>query len=157
MSEERRSMKRMIFATFPRYGPVGSARFTYRPALGWRMLQRACFAILRRIGAFVLETDKVSEISLDAARLSVGLIANYRREVERLMYTPARLVVGAEQWHELMGDPLLNQAVRFSAPVDLRAAGRPRLMGLDVTIVPWFDGVVILPLETETRKSGEQS
>lgn len=141
-------MKR-VFAVFPRLSFVSSStRFEYKPAKGWRLLQRLCFWLLAKIGAFACETIQTESITLDDKRLSMQLIEKHIREVNRLMHEPTRLVMGAEDWSELMGDPVLTGALRFSAPVDLRE-GPTRIFGIDVTILPWMRGLVVLPKETE--------
>ena len=139
-----------VFAVFPRtQAGFSTTKYEYSPRSGWKAVQRLCFWLLGRIGAFSHEAISVQSITLDAKRLSAALISNHLTEVHRLMSTPARIVLGAEDWHDLMGDPNIQSAVRFQAPVDLRKPGHESLLGVDVTIIPWMRGLVILPKETE--------
>ena len=50
------------------------------------------------------------------------------------------ILMGAKQWSEIAGDPLLASAMRFNVP-----HGGPRFMDMEIVILPWMDGVLVLP------------
>lgn len=134
-----------VIAVYPRLAPRACLqKYTYSPARGWKWLQRLCFRLLDKIGAHDIEMVTIKHVSLDSDRLSVALLQKHSHEVQRLMYEPGRMLIGAEDWAVLMGDPVLDSVVRFNAPVDIRS-NYFRICGIDVTIIPWMRGLVVIP------------
>ena len=53
---------------------------------------------------------------------------------------PVRLLIGADDFQELMGSPRIQEIMRFTAPIGF---GR-EILGLKVEVIPWMRGMVTL-------------
>lgn len=136
-----------VRAVYPRFSAVQQPDlYQYRPQAGWRWVQRVCFWLLAKIGAYATTMCKSAEIHIDGAKLSVGLVSRHLSEVRHMGFTPSRLLIGAEDYAELMGDKAVQQALRFHSPLDIRSRDF-QIFGIDVTIVPWMRGLLVVPAE----------
>lgn len=55
------------------------------------------------------------------------------------------LIIGAGDYAKLMAAPQIQQLLDFPVEAEVMRGGHRRIMGLNVTIVPWMEGMVILP------------
>lgn len=114
-----------------------------RPAI-W--LQRACIWVLRKLGCFAC-TEYI-----EYQRHEIG--RNGRTFMERLMEQrdaiygtfnrdPTRLLIGAEQYAEIMREKASTAYFDFDAEY-MKDGRYPRIMGLHVEVIPWMRGIVLL-------------
>ncbi len=110
-----------------------------RPCL-W--LQKACFFILRKIKAFhISEKFKVERRTIYADCFMERLFKQ-RAGIEKYFNTkPTTLLVGAEDYSEIMKEALINQSLSFRAEYN---CGR-EIMGLTVKVIPWMSGILVMP------------
>jgi len=110
-------------------------------------LQRVCFWVLKKIGAYYLKhTVSYSRILIEPDKFMDKLFKQ-RCEMEGFYYSrPSRLFIGAQDYEELMGSSEIRQIMQFDAQYWVKEEGyRPEIMGLSVTIVPWMKGVLVMP------------
>lgn len=112
-------------------------------------LQKACFWVLRKLKAFKVETKVVVE-SFPIPRgedIFQSLGVNFSRL--RRDEVPTRLIIGAEDWHELNYSPKFMQYTMFHTRYDAGWCNGKTIehfgARLSVEIVPWMRGYVLLP------------
>ena len=120
--------------------------FTFREDRGWWWLQRACFAILRRIGA--CRADEMVEITtyrdIHHDNLYEAIIAaiedGYRRDRR-----PEMFIVGGETWREMIGSPdNLEGLIEYPLQGDRIHGTSVLLAGVPVKVVPWIKGFALI-------------
>jgi hypothetical protein len=110
-----------------------------RPA---RWLQRTCLWILSKLGATAqISTTEVRRVRLDGEGFMARLYAQKRELFDQFGYDASTLLIGSEEYEQLMGSPEVYQLMRFTAPYELRG----QVFGLNVRVVPWMSGMVVLP------------
>lgn len=116
-----------------------------------RWLQKLLFDVLDWLGCRVDEIA-YKQVVIETDDFMVKLREHYE-EVSRqipLYGEEARLIIGADDFNELMNTPGVDRLIGFKANYDVGHRGRNgethySVMGLNVTIVPWMKGMVILP------------
>lgn len=72
-----------------------------------------------------------------------------RRELMQMFNRePKRLLVGAEDFAQMMRHPDVGrQAFQFEAEYSMGggAKNRPRICGLEVEVIPWMRGILVMP------------
>jgi hypothetical protein len=110
-----------------------------RPA---RWLQRACLWVLGKLDATAqISTTEVRRVRLDGKGFMAQLYAQKRELFDQFGYDASTLLIGSEEYEQLMGSPEVYQLMRFTAPYERRG----KIVDLDVRVVPWMSGMVVLP------------
>ena len=60
-------------------------------------------------------------------------------------YHPSRLLIGAEDFEELMHEKEISESMTFRA----NYYDHQEIVGLKVTVIPWMRGVLVLPKELD--------
>lgn len=122
-------------------------RYEYNRVRPLKWLQRSCIWVLDKLGcqSYGLETSiEYMRIGFDDI---VDLVMRQRRAVEAIAGHGCKyLLLGREQMRELVLSDQYGQTM-FQFPPDYRASVHPHPMmfaGLNVVLVPWFDGVICL-------------
>ena len=112
---------------------------TDRPA-PW--LQKACFWVLRRLRAFYIgETVTIERHAIDG-RTFMDRLFKQREGIDSYFnMRPSRLLIGAEDYAELMREVVASQAFSFRAEYGY---GR-EILGMTVEVIPWMRGVLVMP------------
>ena len=105
-------------------------------------LQRACLWVLHKLDAAAqISTTEVRRVRLDGDKFMDRLWAQKRELFGQFGRDATTLLIGSEDYEELMGSPEVHHLMRFAAPY-----GRDwQLFALDVRVVPWMRGMVVLP------------
>jgi hypothetical protein len=120
--------------------------FAFNPRRGWAWLQHAALWVLRRLDCYYMEEQ--SSYSYHALHGPTFMERVYRQHQElRRTYgqKAVTLLMGAEDYAELMGGPEIRQYI------ELDLSGVTKVHGLELKIVPWMRGVVVLPRERTGR------
>jgi hypothetical protein len=105
-------------------------------------LQRLCLWVLHKLGATAhIATAEVRRVRLDGEGFMARLYAQKRELFDQFGYDASTLLIGSEEYEQLMGSPEVYQLMRFTAPYELRG----QVFGLNVRVVPWMSGMVVLP------------
>ena len=92
-------------------------------------------------GANPLETVRVVRVPIDGKDFMERMWKQRRALVEQFRPEPTSILVGAEDFEELMGTHGISQQFTF----DAEFGHGPRLYGLKVTVIPWMRGVLVMP------------
>lgn len=112
-------------------------------------LQRLCFRILAKLEAY----DTYPEIKYETITIDKkGFIERFLAQQQALIrdfgvgYNERfKLLIGARDYQELMGSPDIRQMLTFVTEGDIRSSRGRQIMSMEVTIVPWMTGTVVLP------------
>lgn len=104
-------------------------------------LQRFLCWLLRKIGAYATVEDlKYVRYTFDKKDFTERLFRN-KETVMRFDCQPRQLIIGADDFAELMSLPEIRNYVSFDATYNY---GR-KILGLNVKVVPWMQGMVVVP------------
>lgn len=114
-----------------------------RPAV-W--LQRLCCWVMRKLGAFhdIAEMEYV-RIDVDGGKFMERIFKQKISLEYVYRYKPERLLIGAEDYRELMGGDEIRSMLSFDAHMNVRDNGYPTVVGLRVTVIPWMRGLLVMP------------
>ena len=99
----------------------------------WQRLSREC----------VRTRPCYRTVSIEHDRL-VGLCREAIQQFRRIDDIPRHVVMGPKQYGMAMEDVLASPiSVGVRIPLDIR--GFSTIMGMTIHIVPWFDGILLLP------------
>lgn len=136
--------------------------FAYRYQPGWygwerRGLQKLCFWILRKIGAFYVEPVKETAVTyyrIDG-RSFMDKIINQMHVLDGFWeMRPKRLLIGLGDYRKLMfsdeafSGPEGKPWERFQFQGEYWArnkSGHPEICGLTVDVIPWMKGILVMP------------
>jgi hypothetical protein len=140
--------------------PLDQLAFFEHPLRGkWHRIQRWCFKILRYLGAYRKEFG-VERYEVDCKSLLDGIMEHPGRELRRLIeyrefkyilvgYHQARDIIRGlnhDYYHEI---PSLHDT---TTRVHLNGLEYHRVLaGMQLIVVPWFDGILLLPELGEMR------
>ena len=132
----------------PMYTPyLCNDAFTYTPEKGWQRLQKICFWILDKIGAHKVDYKVSYEtITIDGLDF-IGKFMKQSHEIQKQFNTqPKTLYIGKDDYFELMNqkDQMLYQKISFKTEYMQGAYNAPRIYGLDVHIIPWMKGFILI-------------
>jgi hypothetical protein len=85
---------------------------------------------------------KVTRIPIDEKEFMARLWKQRRHLFDRFHREPKTLLIGAEDYEEMMDSPTIRQALRFEAEYNY---GAHEVYGLKVMVIPWMRGAVVMP------------
>lgn len=118
-------------------------RYQYTPKLGWAWLQRIAIYILKKIGCE--STEKIYKSHVVEPKKILDYILDQKKELLKLYHHKgSRLLIGTKQYEEIMkiNDDTHGQLFSFDCQY---YSGGPKIFNLKVTVVPWMDGVLVIP------------
>ena len=130
--------------------------FEFRKDRPAHWLQKLCLFTLRKLKAFHFgKTISVERHTVDAKSFMERLWKQNTTLHSYFNLKPSILLIGSEDYADLMQDKLINQHISFSTEywVQERRTGlrdphevchRPTVLGLTVHVVPWMRGCVPL-------------
>lgn len=93
-----------------------------------------------------LKKSDVYKVHIDSKKLS-ELILDTLEDASRLFFEPCFILMGQEQFMDLIGDPDLppdGMVGTYQCPVDLMR-NEKRIYGVEIKVVPYFDGMALIP------------
>lgn len=123
--------------------------FEFREDRPAHWLQRLCLWTLRKLGCHAsLETVKIERhvIGRKGERFTDAIL----RQADNLLdfnRQPARLLIGAEDYAKLMGEPTFETGFNFHTEYNIGngRGRRPTVCGLTVEVIPWMRGMLVMP------------
>lgn len=116
-----------------------------RPA---HWLQRLCLGILRKLGCHA-HTDTVTVERHVIGKHGDKFMARLfkaRNALESFNRQPSRLLIGSEEYAELMHEPISNYYFDFQARYFMgNGEGERTVLGLTVEVIPWMRGMLVMP------------
>lgn len=106
-------------------------------------LQRLCVWVLRKLRAYAQkDTVEIQRAVIDADTFMGRLFKQRRSLVEAFNSEPDRLLIGCEDYAELMNShEIMTRAFSFGA----RYGHGQRMLGLKVQVIPWMRGILVMP------------
>jgi hypothetical protein len=116
--------------------------FQFRKDRPAHWLQKACFFVLQKLGAFYMaETVTIERHTLDARTFMERLFKQQEGIARFFNYDSTTLLIGAEDYAELMHEASASQAFAFRADFGCGST----ILGLKVHVIPWMRGCLVLP------------
>lgn len=117
-----------------KFKPKGRAQWLQRIAwrfLNWRCAMDPAYEQTITVKRHLIDADKFMDRLFKQRR---ALLNGYHKEGQRL-------VIGSEDYFELMGEPAIHHHFHFNAEISMDR----KLMGMNVEVVPWMRGAVVMP------------
>ena len=109
-------------------------------------LQKACCWVLEKLGAYRRDTQtKIEYRTIDADRFMDRIAKQHASVFELLNRRPKELLIGAQDYAELMHEADTHFPFSFSASYAVGERGVAQIMGLKVCVIPWMRGVLVVP------------
>lgn len=117
--------------------------FCLRKDRKYLWLQKLAIGILRRLGCqWTEQTVTYERVEINPDKFMDRLYTQ-RKEVFKFWNRECgTLLIGSEDYRELMGSPDIRQMLTFRA--ELRRFPE-QIYGLEVKVVPWMRGVLVMP------------
>lgn len=93
-------------------------------------------------GSNPYETCKVTRIPIDEKRFEEQLFKQRESLFRHFNREPKTLLIGAEDYEQMMDSPTILGAFRFEASYHY---GRNEIYGLTINVIPWMRGVLVMP------------
>ena len=122
--------------------------YEFRRDRKWQWLQRLCFWVLGKIGAFRQDTMAVYNYGpTDPKPLKEAVFAQIENVVEFERFDSDELVVliGRPQFKELVSNREMYQCLGWGMTLDVRDAYSKRIYTIPIAAVPWLDGIAVVP------------
>lgn len=124
--------------------------FEFRPDRPAYWLQWLCLWTLRKLGCYAqLETTKIERhvVGKKGEKFMHYLLSQQRSLTEFLNREPERLLIGAEDFANIMNEPNVGT---YHWAFDAQyykgnGSGKPTICGLRVEVVPWMRGLLVMP------------
>jgi hypothetical protein len=108
--------------------------------LNW--LQKICFFILRKLRAFYIgESVTIERHKLDGKTFIERLFKQQQWIIEYFNKQPKQMIIGAEDYAELMNEIATTQTFSFLAEYGYNR----NIMGITVQVIPYMRGMLVLP------------
>src|ERR1700760_835201 len=131
--------------------------FELRPERPAVWLQRVCLWVLRKLGCFA-STDVIRyerhHIGKNGERFMQRLLKAKNAIQGSLEMKPTRLLIGSEQYAELMEEMVSKAPFAFDSQYYIGGYDRPTVIGLRVEVIPWMRGILLLPPDSTANKGG---
>lgn len=116
--------------------------YCFRKDRPYHRLQRLCCWIMAKLQAYDTgENITYTRHTIDTQTFMERL---FRQQDHLLGYfnrKPTRMLIGAEDFAEMMGSEEIRQTVNFRAEYN---HGR-EIIGLQVEVIPWMRGILVMP------------
>ena len=113
------------------------------------MFQRLAIWFLRKTGVAGPAWDEVSTFTRERIRTGdfyTKVMKQCREAFKNLGRDPKTLYIGAEDFEQLMNTTRCNYYMRFDVPASYCGGdGRLKFHALDVHVIPWMSGVLVVP------------
>ena len=109
-------------------------------------LQKACCWVLGKLGAHRRDTQtKIEYRTIDADNFMDRIAKQHESVFELLNRRPKKILIGAQDYAELMRETTIHYPFAFNASYEIGERGVARIMGLEVQVIPWMRGVLVVP------------
>jgi hypothetical protein len=112
-----------------------------RPA---HLLQKFCIFVLQKLGAFYIgETITIERHTLDGRTFIDRLFKQQECIMRFFNKRPTKLLIGAEDYAELMHETIATQMFSFKAEYGYGN----EILGMTIHVIPWMRGCLVMPNE----------
>ena len=75
----------------------------------------------------------------------VRITKQHESVFELLNRRPKKILIGAQDYAELMRETAVHYPFAFNASYEIGERGVARIMSLEVQVIPWMRGVLVVP------------
>lgn len=119
--------------------------WSLRTDFRWKWMQRLARWVIRKIGVNAREpVMEIERALIDPPAIMEKLFAQ-RRALLDMHHEPRRLLIGSEDFAELMLQPEMRH--HFTIDCEYYKGGRDgrRVIGLQIEVIPWMRGLLVMP------------
>lgn len=118
-------------------------RYEFKPTGRLQGLQRLAWRFLEWRGAVPQARDEKVTFTRHAVDTGDILTRLQKARIGIFDYgqEPGEVLIGSEEFAELMGSPMIHHAATFHTEYHRG----PQVFGLPVRVIPWMTGVVVMP------------
>ena len=121
-------------------------KFELRTDMPMVWLQKICFFILKKLKAFSQkETIKYDRVVINTGSFMDQIFEQRHELLKFFNLEPDRLLIGSEDYAELMKEQLLNYPYQFDTSYGAYRNGVKTVCGLTVEIIPYMRGILVMP------------
>lgn len=118
--------------------------FEFRKDRPAHWLQKLCFFVLRKLGAFRIDDVISVERHIIDSDEFMGRLFEQNVNIQKFFnMRPERVLIGSEDYSKLMEQEIARHQFGFSA----RYAISHNIFGLKVEVIPWMRGILVMPEE----------
>lgn len=120
-----------------------------RPHGRWARLQKFAQWFLAKTKAlqqFVDDEVKVERCYIDGDKFLERLLKQRGSHIE-WGREPKTLLIGSRDYAELMSEEEVRHAFSFVSDLHIGRDGRRMVVGLEVQVIPWMEGMIVMPAE----------
>jgi hypothetical protein len=118
--------------------------FEFKPTGRAQWLQQQAWRFLGWCGALKVAYEPVVTVNrhaIDADTFLNRLLKQRHALFDGFGEEAKTILIGSEDYFELMSEPFINQSFCFAAELALNR----RVIGLEVKVIPWMRGAVVMP------------
>ena len=120
--------------------------YSFRKDRPFHFLQRVCLWVLRKIKAHAqTEISYYTRHTIDTRNFVECLLRQTRHLEADHHQKPRRLLIGAETFQRMVGGQEVQNLMNFRCEYEARNGYAPHILGLEVTVVPWMRGLLVMP------------
>lgn len=125
--------------------------FELRTDRGYIWLQKSAIWVLRKLKCFARREFVTSVKTVIETNKFMEKIYRQENELLNLYHLQGeRLLVGPDEFGELMSLPM-HQMLSFHGQYEAFKDGKRRLHNMEITIVPWMKGMLVIPKDLSRR------
>ena len=113
----------------------------------YKWLQRQAWRFLQWSGAIKPSVDHMiafQRVEFDSQDLIKNILKQRSEIFEHHDGEPKTLLIGSEDFEQLMGLPQINSSMSFMAELHGGYRGERRIFNLQVRVIPWMRGALVL-------------
>ena len=120
--------------------------FEFRPEKGHKILQKICFWVLNKINAYHVDyRQDIETMIINPDSFMENVFTQLLNIKQEFNLKPTQMFIGGEDYQKIMGEKGINQYITFDAEYGFATKTSRRIIGLEVHIVPWMEGIILLP------------
>jgi hypothetical protein len=124
--------------------------FQFRKDRPAQWLQKVCFFVLRKLQAFYISDAVTIERHTLDAKTFMERLFKQKDGIERFFNRrPTKLLIGAEDYAELMQEVAATQMFSFHAEYVYGSGYGSEILGMTVQVIPWMRGCLVMPANVE--------
>lgn len=119
--------------------------WSLRADFRWKWMRRFALWVIQKIGVNARHpVVEVERMLVDPPTIMEKLFAQHRALLQ-MDREPKRLLIGAEDFAELMRQPEMRHHFTIDCEYMKGGRGGHRVIGLAVEVVPWMRGLLVMP------------
>lgn len=116
-----------------------SGRFAWAQKLAWKFLHwSSC------LSRFHEEREKISVVTIDTDDFMEAIFRQRESIAQHFNRDGQTLYIGSEDFSALMGSQQVRNVMEFRTAFHIGRNGQREIMGLEVRVIPWMRGFIVV-------------